>query len=447
MRDQPARFFMAAAASLLFWLTCLEAALANWSMLARGFLFMAAGMLVHFTVLFFFLAPKEGRSLFDKIVLRSGFVLSAVLLLLFVLECGFRTMVPLQLYEIIPDDPREGPCLSRSDEGRLIAKPGFQGRFMHPEFPGVRVEINEFGLRDGLDEAVPPAPGDAVVLVLGDSVAFGTGVSLEETFHEVLERYSEKIVSRPLRVYSGALPGYDQFKELQMLNELAPKLRPDVVIVALYEGNDFFDNLISEARSEGLLAEREKDKEGGEADEVLLVDYLKGVTRLSFWLGSSAMLQKLRPGLEILPRKTPTNRHLDQMMLRDMPNHIAMARDRALFWLARIRERCQEAGADLIVMVIPAVIQASPDRFELYRSRKGSRSRDRYDRTSFHDGFVTNLEEQGFVFLDMMEPLESREAKGEPCYYQEGHWNTAGHACASECLVPLLAEMFANDDS
>jgi hypothetical protein len=236
-------------------------------------------------------------------------VLCSIFLSLFVVECLIRAVTPLNLYEIVPDDPAMGSCFYRYEKGRLKANPGFRGRFMHPEFSGIPVEINDWGLRDGMDEATPPKPEEVSVLILGDSFAFGTGVSLEDTFHERLETRAAEIVNRPLRVFGAGIPGYSPFQELRLLNELAQSTRPNVVVLAFYEGNDFGPNLIARLRDAELIP-KAKDKGNDEEEETLkqlrayenlgLVQLLSAVTGTHYWVGSSATIQLILPRIEPL---------------------------------------------------------------------------------------------------------------------------------------------------
>ena len=53
---------------------------------------------------------------------------------------------------------------------------------------GVYVKINSQGLRD-YDYPMEKAPAIFRIIILGDSVTFGTGVTMEETYAKRLEKY------------------------------------------------------------------------------------------------------------------------------------------------------------------------------------------------------------------------------------------------------------------
>jgi lysophospholipase L1-like esterase len=103
-------------------------------------------------------------------------------------------------------------------------RPGFVGRQVAPagEFE-VPVVVDALGLRDHA-HAAPPRP---VVLALGDSMTFGEGVGAEEAWPAVLER------AAGLRVYAAGVPGFGSPQMAAELARLGPRLRPDLVLVAL----------------------------------------------------------------------------------------------------------------------------------------------------------------------------------------------------------------------
>jgi lysophospholipase L1-like esterase len=77
-----------------------------------------------------------------------------------------------------------------------------------------------------------------LVVVLGDSYAFGYGVRCEDAFPTVLQdRLQQHYPSNRIRVVNLAIPGYDTLQELATLAEIGPNLKPAVVLLA-YHLND-----------------------------------------------------------------------------------------------------------------------------------------------------------------------------------------------------------------
>jgi lysophospholipase L1-like esterase len=108
-------------------------------------------------------------------------------------------------------------------------------------YVGVPVQINSFGLRDV--EIEVPKPADTVrVLVVGDSLTFGFGVELENTYLKVLESELNATATRGRRfqVVNGGMDGTGLDRHLEFIRSRAPHLQPDLVIVAI-SLNDIVD--------------------------------------------------------------------------------------------------------------------------------------------------------------------------------------------------------------
>jgi hypothetical protein len=104
------------------------------------------------------------------------------------------------------------------------------GTYNHPDF-SVSVSNNRDGHRD-LEYPVERIQGKNRMLVLGDSMAWGFGVELEERFSEILEsKYSD------WEVINASVSGYGTDQELLYYKYRGAKYQPDVVLV-LFHPND-----------------------------------------------------------------------------------------------------------------------------------------------------------------------------------------------------------------
>lgn len=361
----------------------------------------------------------------DRLELYVLVFAAVALASLWAAETLARAVSPLRIYEIVPDDPAAGPCLVRRSDQRLVGRPGCTGHYVHREFPGVEVAINGLGLRDGLDEARPTAAGESSVLVLGDSFAFGLGVRLEATFQERLElTLGEAVAPSPVRVYGAAMPGAGVVEEHGVLEELAPIARPDVVVLELFEGNDLQDTW-SHRRGPGE-ATRGQGATGRPIEPA--IRFLAALAGSRFWLASSSLLQLGR----IDGRPT---RVMEMALEETPPPAIDEMTDALLDELAAVAARCRDRDAELLVLLVPAIVQAEPARFEAFVSRRPGH---RFDRTAFHDRLRRRLTEAGLTVVDPLDRLQRENADGRACYYREGHWNERGHAVAAELLAPRV---------
>jgi hypothetical protein len=115
------------------------------------------------------------------------------------------------------------------------------------KFRDVLVTTNSQGFRNkplSLEK-----PGDvARVIVLGDSHAFGWGVTQEKVWPNVLEgMLNQKFPQKKWEVIDMAVPGYNTAMEIATLEKKALQYRPDIVIVE-FIGNDLdLPNFLLEA--------------------------------------------------------------------------------------------------------------------------------------------------------------------------------------------------------
>lgn len=446
----PVSFAMALGGGSLAALSLLDLLLAHGDVYARGVLGAAcvAALLSLLTFIALRARPTQGRA--TRVVQGVLVLTTATTGALTLVESGFRARFPLLVYEIVPDDRSLGEAFEQTQDGQLVGRPGFRGEYRHPEFPGVRIDLNAWGLRDGLDEAVPPSADALRVLVLGDSFAFGCGVPLEATFQELLEGRAGEPGARPLSVTCVAMPGNGQFHELHDLERFASRVTPAIVVVAFYMGNDFADNLGWEwraAREQGLIPAAAL-KPAISNTGPRLPRLLTGLLRPPFWLGGCSTVAVLLPRLEqtlvrhgLTQRFVPMNGFLADCMKKDPPLMTAqLGRSRTLLVCDTLRDRCLELGARPVMLLIPAAIQASPPRFGDFAATRDPADAATYDRRAFHDDFARRLRDRGWHIADPIDALEAEENAGRPCYHREGHWNERGHQVAAEVLARSLRQ-------
>jgi lysophospholipase L1-like esterase len=158
---------------------------------------------------------------------RAALALGACLVTLLALEAVVRVAWPQDL-GYFDARPIKRPARHPGVRWELVP----HGR--SASYIGVPVEISSLGLRDR-ELALPKPPGTCRVVVIGDSVTFGYGVRLEETYVKVLEARLNAARARGVRweVVNAGIEeaGLDHY--LHVIRTLAPRLDPDLTVVGL----------------------------------------------------------------------------------------------------------------------------------------------------------------------------------------------------------------------
>jgi lysophospholipase L1-like esterase len=102
-------------------------------------------------------------------------------------------------------------------------------------YQGVTISTNALGFRDR--EIEPKTEGELRILLLGDSITFGYGVPIEETYGRKLESILTSQVDRPVRTVNAGMGGFNTVQEYAFLKDHGAAIDPDVVTL-MYLPND-----------------------------------------------------------------------------------------------------------------------------------------------------------------------------------------------------------------
>lgn len=150
---------------------------------------------------------------------------SGVVLALGALEVYLRLSVP-----VLPVSPG---LVQTHETRRYELVPGFRGKTYEK-----LVVINSLGLRD-VEVSRSKAPGVVRIACLGDSVTFGHGVLMEESYPKHLERIiREHVPSVKVEVLNFGVPSYNTVSEIAQLRESVIGFAPDAVVLEFTVYND-----------------------------------------------------------------------------------------------------------------------------------------------------------------------------------------------------------------
>ena len=131
--------------------------------------------------------------------------------------------------------------LTSDPELEFSFQPGYEGRMTLSGEYDVPFRINAQGLRDDHEYAAEH-PGTTRILLVGDSFVFGIGVELQDTLGKQLERaLNAARPGQPVEVVAAGVPSYGIDAYALLIERWVPRLRPELVVVALYPGNDLLD--------------------------------------------------------------------------------------------------------------------------------------------------------------------------------------------------------------
>jgi lysophospholipase L1-like esterase len=103
-------------------------------------------------------------------------------------------------------------------------KPGWRGQFL-----GHTVTINSLGLR-GPEPVRPKPPGWQRVVMFGDSITFGYGVSDDQTYAAEAAR---ALAADRIDVVNAGVTGFTSHQVLHLLRRVGPALQPDLATICI----------------------------------------------------------------------------------------------------------------------------------------------------------------------------------------------------------------------
>ena len=289
------------------------------------------------------------------------------------------------------------------------------------------VRTDERGLR--IPAGAAGARADARrVLMLGDSFVFGQGVDAEDALPLQIE---QALAQRgdSVSVLNGGVVGYSTVQELAWFERIGGSLKPDVVIVGFFLGNDLQDNRTSS-----------------------LERFVRGVITAppSRWYSPATEWAYRHSELYDLVRKVPET-WADRR--RNGPNAVVTGYSRKYLppddsvyrqeiaitasALGGLADHARGVGARLFVVLIPEAIQVE-------RARQGKLLRIATDSVHFdfdhpnHD-VARRLDSIGVGWLDLTPTLRAAAARGAALYYPiDGHWTRAGNTLAAQTIADAL---------
>ena len=376
----------------------------------QGFMFRSAtiefplaGLLI--SIFCFLMVKGQGR---ESLLLIFSLVIAGVL------GEGILRMV---------DHPLSKPFVDRNTWQEPSDILGFK---MAPNFEGVGpvgswVKTNSRGIRDDVEHQWTKPPGTIRILGVGDSFAFGWGVSLAETFLKKLEHNLKQMTGREIETINAGVPQWDLNHYYVYLKNIGIRYSPDIILLT------YFFNDIPQFIQETIPAEPEYSRQ---------VQYKGGI------FGSSALFNFLKSQADHLRRKNKLARvdflstlearrpELIQQSTRLLLSNSNQAQTRSSFHilktlLEKIQAIAQKNNSHLVVMFVPDVAQTHHAELQY-----------------INQVLASLTEAMHIPFADITPMFET--ASDPRIFYlwpRDWHTNAEGHEKMADALVPLVCHV------
>ena len=360
-------------------------------------------------------SPRRG---FDALLFLGGCVVALGLG-----ELGLRTFWPQH------SDATLGMFEQDPDAGYRL-RGSYRNEIRVPEYR-TAVCTDAEGYRIA-EDAPRHRDGDVRMLAIGDSFTFGVGVNAEDAFPAVLERRLDEGGHVEWQVRNGGVGGYGPLRTAHALMSRQGNWRPEIVVHAIYVGNDLEDSDPDHFRTSPVVRDG-RMVTPGRHPFVQARMFLR--TRSHLY----AFLRQHLYGLYRASGLWQRSQYLDPIGLAEWPQRVT-----DVTWPAGqqavqdVRDWAAERGVRYLVVVIPARWQVDDGAWERYRHAWG-REVDAFDRDHAQREVMAALARMDVPALNLLPVLRRAQANGVAGYYSlDPHWTAQGHAIAAETILLKL---------
>lgn len=170
-----------------------------------------------------------------RIIIKAIYSIIILILIVLLLELNIRIFIP---QKTLSNSISESPAVF--EVGKYASwrfKPNTKGIMANGEFK-VFYSINSLGMRDK-EHNVTKRRGITRILTIGDSFTEGFGVEQNESYPIILDSLVNKEYN--VEVFNAGIGGYSPDTEYIYLKELITIVKPDIVLLGFYVGNDIQD--------------------------------------------------------------------------------------------------------------------------------------------------------------------------------------------------------------
>ncbi|MBW2989030.1 SGNH/GDSL hydrolase family protein [Candidatus Woesearchaeota archaeon] len=319
--------------------------------------------------------------------------------------------------------------------------PNFEGNFIKTEFK-TKIFTNSLGMFDV--EYYEKGPDDFRLLALGDSFTWGGyGTSLNKTFLKIIEKKLNENSSINHQVMNSGVPGYGTDQQYLYLINRGYKLKPDIVLLNFFVGNDFTNNLksgeVTVRNGYMVLADQDNAKLSNKIRSFLLMNLH------SYRLIERCLLNLFSPFLQKHIRGRYQS-DAEQVFIFTPQLLRSPSLNKTLELLDSLRDYTSSKKMDLVVVIIPLKYQVDEGLKEIFISNNNLEKVE-YDMELPQKVVKEWGEKNKIIMIDLL-PIFKRLNQDNDFYWQfNPHMNEKGNYVAGLYIYnKLLKEKVIRND-
>ncbi|MCB0794336.1 MAG: hypothetical protein KDB88_06330 [Flavobacteriales bacterium] len=308
-------------------------------------------------------------------------------------------------------------------------RPGFVGAFRSSEVEG-EIRINSVGFRDR-ERSYKPDSSTCRVLGIGDSFGFAHGLPPDQGYLALLEQDLQGIMPG-MEVLNACVPGRGPNFYLDLLQRIGPEVRPDVVLMGFFVGNDL----------DGIVAQRDPHRSD------------PGINANKTWLRRNIHLYSfVADRMKSIPfvRRMLKGYNISTGLIGAQAIDVLRTEESADFkagWerLEDVLRAMKGLAPGLVVVAIPTVEQVESDRLVQALERLEYQPSE-VDVRHPMERLSRMCSQLGIAQVDLLGPMTRRYAKDHEALYFEidPHFNARGHAAAADVLAAAFRSGMASN--
>ena len=265
------------------------------------------------------------------------------------------------------------------------------------------------------------------ILILGDSFVFGQGVEQNQTVSAKLEDELRK-KGKSVTVINAGVPGYGTVQEANWLKHHGLKLKPDILLVGVFMGNDLKDNgtpINIRSTINGSAGTGKQEWYRPITDYLYNNIHLYGlIHNVQEGMGNSKRIKGMRNDIYLAHQRYNAIT-TQQRKLELKQTQVAIVELKKITELNNIR---------LIIFLIPAAVQVEPWRQAKVKELAGENND--FDFTYPNSVFLELGAKYKLNTIDLTDTFKKSSQLKSPLYYPiDGHWNESGHSLAAKTIA------------